>query len=109
MVGPRVGPVIRLSTRRLDALKPAPLGKRYQIMDELVPGFGIRVTDTGQKTFILRTRFPGSTNLTRRALGDYPELNLEAAREQARAWRVLVQAGKDPAVAERPAGCLATV
>ena len=84
---------VRLSTRRLDSLKPAPPGKRYQIMDEMVPGFGVRVTDTGQRTFILRTRFPGSSNLNRRALGDYPELGLEAARDKARAWRALVQEG----------------
>ena len=100
---------VRLSTRRLDSLKPAPGGKRYQIMDEMVPGFGVRVTDTGQRTFILRTRFPGSSNLNRRALGDYPELGLEAARDKARAWRALVQDGKDPAAAEKPVSAFATV
>jgi integrase len=105
-----VGPVtVRLSTRRIDALKPAPTGKRYQLMDEMVPGFGIRVTDTGQRTFILRTRFPGSTNLNRRALGDYPELTLEAARDKARKWRALVQEGRDPAAEERPASTFGTV
>jgi hypothetical protein len=101
--------MIRLSTRKLDALKPAPPGKRYQLMDELVPGFGIRVTDTGQRTFILRARFPGSSNLNRRALGDYPELGLEAAREKARQWRALVQGGKDPAAADKPASAFASV
>src|SRR5215510_6984600 len=100
---------VRLSTRRIDSLKPAHAGKRYQLMDEMVPGFGIRVTDTGQRTFILRTRFPGSSNLNRRALGDYPELSLEAARDKARAWRAMVQDGKDPAVADRPPGAFENV
>src|SRR5262245_14071119 len=100
---------VRLSTRRIDALKPARTGKRYQLMDEMVPGFGVRVTDTGQRTFILRTRFPGSSNLNRRALGDYPSLSLEAARDKARKWRALVQQGKDPAAEERPASTFASV
>ena len=100
---------VRLSTRRIDALKPARAGKRYQLMDEMVPGFGIRVTDTGQRTFILRTRFPGSSNLNRRALGDYPGLSLEAARDKARKWRALVQQGRDPAAEDKPVSTFANV
>jgi integrase len=100
---------VRLSVRKLDSLKPAPAGQRYQLMDTEVPGFGIRVTDTGQQTFILRMRFPGSSNLNRRALGDYPELSLEAAREKAREWRALVKQGKDPAAVEKPAATFASV
>ena len=100
---------VRLSVRKIESLKPAPAGRRYQIMDELVPGFGVRVTDKGQRTFILRMRFPGSSNLNRRALGDYPELSLEAAREKARKWRDLVKQGKDPAAEEKPAATFASV
>ena len=100
---------VRLSTRRLDALKPALPGKRYQIMDEMVPGFGVRVTDTGQRTFILRTRFPDRATSTGAPWGDYPELSLDAARDKARAWRALVQEGRDPAAAEKPASAFATV
>ena len=100
---------IRLSTRKLDSLKSAPPGKRYQIMDEIVPGFGIRVTDTGQRTFILRMRFPGSVNLNRRALGDYPDTSLETARAKAAKWRSLVREGKEPGSDERPASTFAAV
>src|SRR5687768_17871549 len=46
----------------------APAGKRYDIMDAVVPGFGIRVTSTGQKTYILKKRLPGAKFLTRRAI-----------------------------------------
>jgi Arm DNA-binding domain len=100
---------VRLSVRKIDSLEKAQPGKRYQLMDEMVPGFGIRVTDTGQRTFILRMRFPGSSNLNRRALGDYPELSLEAAREKASKWRALVKQGKDPAAEEKPAATFASV
>ena len=43
-------------------------------MDTDVPGFGVRVSEMGQKTFILIARYPGSSNPTRRALGEYPAL-----------------------------------
>ena len=73
---------------------------RVDVMDALVPGFGVRVTEKGQKTFVLIARFPGSNNPTRRALGDYGELTLEAARKKARKWLELIQAGKGPAAEE---------
>jgi len=51
-----------LTDRKLQSLKAAPKASRYQIMDTLVPGFGVRVTDKGSKTFIFQTRFPGPPN-----------------------------------------------
>ena len=64
----------RLTDRKLKALRRK--GKRYDVMDSDVPGFGVRVSEVGQKTFILIARYPGSTNPTRRALGEYPSLSL---------------------------------
>jgi integrase len=69
-------------------------------MDAQVPGFGVRVTDTGHKSFILRTRFPGSANPARREIGPCTALSLAEARERARKWRALVAQGLDPAVEE---------
>ena len=60
----------RLTDRKLKTLKRK--GKRYDVMDTDVPGFGVRVTEIGQKSFILIARYPGSSNPTRRALGEYP-------------------------------------
>jgi hypothetical protein len=59
-------------------------------------GFGVRVSDTGRRTFVLLTRFPGSKNPTRRALGEYGELTLEKARGKARDWLELIRKGVDP-------------
>jgi integrase len=84
----------RLTDRKLAALKPE--GKRYDVMDTDVPGFGVRVSETGQRTFVLIARYPGSSNPTRRALGEYPALSLEQARERAREWRELIRKGIDP-------------
>lgn len=85
-----------LTDRTLKALKPAKAGQRYGLMDSVVPGFGIRVTETGQKTFILVARFPGSSNPTRRAIGEYGAISLEAARAKARQWLELLHKGIDP-------------
>lgn len=91
-----------LTDRQIKALAPAPKGARYEVMDVVVPGLGVRVTDTGKRTFILIARFPGSKNPTRRALGAYGALTLDQARERAREWIQMLQKGCDPGViAER--------
>jgi integrase len=69
-------------------------------MDADVPGFGVRVSEKGQRTFILIARYPGSSNPTRRAVGEYPALSLERARERARHWRDLIRQGIDPKAEE---------
>jgi integrase len=90
----------KLTDRGLKALKPT--DKPYDVMDiqdETPRGFGVRVMGTSQapvRTFILFTRFPGSKNPTRRAIGQYGELSLAEAREKARAWRKLIAKGIDP-------------
>ena len=89
-----------LTDRKLQALKPAPEGQRYEIMDQVLAGFGVRISDTGLRSFILKTRYPGSSHPTRRTLGEYPALTLEAAREKAADWRKLIKLGTDPAIAE---------
>jgi len=88
----------RFTDRTLKAFKP--IKKRYDVMDTDVPGFGVRVTERGQRTFILIARYPGSSNPTRRAIGEYPALSLEKARERARHWRDLVRQGIDPKTEE---------
>jgi integrase len=89
-----------LNDRTLKALKPAPKGKTLDHMDALVPGFGVRVSETGRKTFVLLTRFPGSRNPTRRSLGIYGALTLEQGRNKARDWLELLRKGTDPKVEE---------
>ena len=84
----------RLTDRKLQSLKPK--RQRYDLMDTDVPGFGVRVSEKGQRTFILVARYPGSSNPTRRALGEYPAISLEKARRRARDWRDLIEKGIDP-------------
>ena len=88
----------RLTDRKLQSLKPK--SKRYEVMDSDVPGFGVRVSEVGQRSFILIARYPGSANPTRRALGEYPSLSLGEARERAKDWRALIRKGIDPKAEE---------
>lgn len=59
-------------------------------------GFGIRVANTGTKTFFLRYRYKGK--LQRLMIGPYPAIKLSDARGTADAARTLVRAGRDPKI-----------
>jgi integrase len=69
---------------------------RQDFMDAVVPGFGVRVTDKKQRTYILAGRFPGSKHYTRRELADVGAITLAEARAKARRWLELIGQGKDP-------------
>jgi integrase len=89
-----------LTDRAIRALKPAPAGKRRLVWDAQVPGLGLRVTDTGAKTFVLVIRYPGDRNPSPRALGTYGAMTLEAARTKGREWLAAIANGIDPKVRE---------
>lgn len=90
----------QLTDRAIGALKPAKKGTRYDLMDSIVPGFGVRVTEKGKRTYILVARFPGSANPTRRAIAEAGAISLEKARGRARDWLELIRKGIDPAAEE---------
>jgi len=92
-----------LTDRKIQSLKPAPEGKRVQYMDAKVPGFGVRVTDNGIRTYIFQARFPGSTFSTRREIDRVEAITLEKARATAARWLDLVKQGRDPAVVDKKA------
>jgi len=89
-----------LNDRFLKSLKPAPKGETYDVMDVPVPGYGVRVSETGRKTLILVARYPGSKNPTRRKLGLYGVLTASGGRDMARDWLELIRKGKDPQIEE---------
>jgi integrase len=86
-----------LTDRGIRALKPAQKGKRQLVWDALVPGFAVRVTDNGSKSFVLVTRYPASANPTPRAIGTVGAITLEDARGRAQEWLKLISSGIDPA------------
>ena len=69
----------RLTKRIVDAAKPG--ANRYTIWDAVVPGFGLRITSTGTKTFTLRYRARGRRAQKRYlSIGRYGVLTVEEAR-----------------------------
>ena len=86
-----------LTDRAIRALPPTAKGKRRLVWDAIVPGLAVRVTDRGQRSFVLVTRYPGSRHPAPRALGTVGAILLEDARSKAREWLKLISAGVDPA------------
>src|SRR5215510_4296451 len=85
-----------LTPRSIEALEAAPKGKRVLIWDATVQGFAVRVTDTGTKSFVLVTRYPGDKHPSPRAIGTVGAISLARAREKATAWLEAIADGIDP-------------
>ena len=82
-----------LTDRAIAGVKPAPPGKRRLLWDAIVPGLALRVTDKGNRTFVLVTRYPGSRNPTPRSLGAVGAISLADARDTARQWLGQIRKG----------------
>jgi len=82
-----------LTHRTLAALRPQ--RSRYVLWDSSLPGFGVRVSVQGTKTFVLKYRLP-SGRTRWKTLGRIEQLSLEEARKRARRDVGLVADGHDP-------------
>src|SRR5262249_23725325 len=92
---------VKLTDRFVESRRAASPGKRDDHYDSIVPGLALRVTERGAKSFVLHGRFPlRPAPFTRRTLGQYPGLTLEAARTKARQWQLLIDRGIDPSEEE---------
>jgi integrase len=88
-------------TSRLVETIPLPQGRRLEIWDQILPGFGVRVSKTGRKVWFCVVRVSGRNR--RITLGSFPVLSLAAAREKAQACMKQAQLGElDPAESSSP-------
>lgn len=83
-------PQTQLTDRGIRTLS---VGERTEFWDEALPGFGVRVSAQGHKSFVLMVRQYGK--LRRVTLGNYPELSLAEARRLARLSLGKVASGED--------------
>lgn len=88
-----------ISKRTVDAATPA--SKDVILWDEKLPGFGLKVTPAGGKTYLYRFRLarPGEAERTAPAkysIGKHGELTPEQARKRAQELAALVAQGIDP-------------
>ncbi len=87
-------PKARLTAASVERLRPPAKG-RIEHWDSLLPGFGLRVSETGAKTWVLMYRV--GQRQRRLTLGKYPALGLAKAREKAREALDQLDHGVDPA------------
>lgn len=87
----------KLTKRTLDALAPA--DRRRIVFDSELAGFGVRVSPTGDKTFVVQYRPAGGRAATHRqvTIGRFGQLTVDQARAEARKILALVTQGRDPA------------
>ena len=82
-----------LTDKGIAALKPM-AGKRVTVFDTVVPGFAVRVTERGAKSFLLVTRFQGRQRWV--TIGPVGAMRLAEAREAAREALAKARRGDDP-------------
>ena len=87
-----------LTAKAVDRIKPPDFG-RVEHWDGALPGFGLRVTEKGIKSWVQMVRIHGRQ--ARLTLGSYPDLSLSEARDKARANRRAIENGGDPRAAKR--------
>jgi integrase len=90
-------PKARLTALAVDRFKP-PASGQIEYFDTHLPAFGLRISYSGTKAWIVMTRVNGK--LTRVTLGRHPAMSLTEAREKARAVVESAKAGKDPRLIE---------
>jgi integrase len=87
----------KLTKRTVGALEPRT--ERYDVYDSELPGFALRVTPNGTKTFAIVYRAgKGRGAPSRRfTIGAYGKLTVDQARDEAKAQLARVELGEDPA------------
>ncbi|MEQ9490514.1 MAG: integrase arm-type DNA-binding domain-containing protein [Alphaproteobacteria bacterium] len=84
---------VKFTAKTIENITPPNRG-RLSLWDATLPGFGIRVTDSGSKSWVLMYRV--RSRQRRMTLGRYPAFSLADAREEAREALRKVDRGIDP-------------
>lgn len=95
---PKISGII-LTKIVVDNCKPA--GKRYDVWDSKLPGFGLRIGTSGAKTYVVRYRAHGGGRSAPRryvTIGRHGTLTVEQARKMAQQILAEATVGEDPAM-----------
>jgi len=92
----------RLTEQTVTRLAP-PAAGRLEILDSITPGFGLRVTPQGTRTYFVLYRIKGERRLQRLTLGTADALALGEARKAAKTAVELAMAGHCPKLARETA------
>jgi hypothetical protein len=96
---------IKLSKRSVDLAAPHS-GGRTMIFDTEIPGFALRITENGVKTFVLRYSRGGRSRWF--TIGRTNAMTPEQARREAIRLRGIVASGTDPAAERAQARAIPT-
>lgn len=86
-------PTKRLTAAMVERIAP-PVKGQVEYFDKSLPGFALRVSYRGTRSWILMTRIQGK--LTRLTLGEWPVMSLAEAHDAAREAKRQAKAGNDP-------------
>src|SRR3954462_4592086 len=90
-------PKLRLTAAAVERFRPPESGQ-VEYFDTHLPAFGLRISYSGTKAWIVMTRVNGK--LTRITLGRHPGMSLTEAREKARTVVENAKSGRDPRLIE---------
>jgi integrase len=85
----------RLTDKLVKAL-PAPASSNKITYDDVVMGFGVRVTAAGARAFVLNYRRKADGRERRFTIGAFPDWSVGAAREEAKVLKRAIDGGADP-------------
>ncbi len=100
MAYPQSKDVKIITSNHVENAKPAAPGTRYFIRERSLPGFALRVTDTGARSYVAVRRIGAAGNP---AYLKIDRASLAEARDVARDWLNLMAAGRDPREVEATA------
>lgn len=93
----------KVSKRTVDAMEAPAEGKRTWLWDDQVRGFGVVMSASGRKVYVVQYRVGGKSNTAKRlTIGTHGSpWTPDAARERALEMLRVVETGIDPAMAEQ--------
>lgn len=93
----------KVSKRTVDAMEAPAEGKRTWLWDDQVRGFGVVMSASGRKVYVVQYRVGGKSNTAKRlTIGTHGSpWTPDAARERALELLRVVETGVDPAMAEQ--------
>lgn len=97
---PFLGVKMRFTDRVIKSIKPK--DKRFEVFEDGLKGFGLRVGTTGKKTWIVLYR-QGDSKLRRLTLGEYPAMSLAQAHVAHSKALALIDQRIDPRDLEKAA------
>jgi integrase len=93
---------VKITKRQVDAFQPGEADGF--LWDSVIKGFGLKVTPTGRKVYVLQYRTGGRGSKVKRfTIGNHGDFTPDQARDEAEKLRGTIRHGEDPAAAKRKA------